>query len=186
MQAGLELGISGHLFDPPRSLQYMLQDTQISNLVSTSADDSALGRLRTFFASAEVTGDAFSTVQPPTQNVLLASSNDDPETKPTCSLSLICYRSGAQGCITRQIRVALRRKYDGEQVSAGALEEDGLIWNDEQFFADLQKQYEHEMCSFWRRKLSLKTLRKFRLLSVCVPSQGRRNKCMLNGHSILP
>ena len=91
-----------------------------------------------------------STILPPTQRAV--SPTVDGLNKPTCSLNLMCYRPGSQGCIRRQIQVA-RKEYPG------------MIRTDQEFFHALHREYEQYICGFWRRYLSLKTLRQIRLLS---------------------
>jgi hypothetical protein len=93
-------------------------------------------------------------VHPPTLQTV-ASPGFDGLNKPTCSLNLMCYRSGSQGCIRRQIQVV--RKW-GEGYPE-------MIRNDQEFFQALHHEYEQHICGFWRRYLSLKTLRQIRLLS---------------------
>jgi hypothetical protein len=85
---------------------------------------------------------------------------DNVSEKPTCSLNLVCYRSGAKGCVRVQIRVA-KREYQ-EVARAGQ----SLIRTDREFFKALRNAYTNQMSGFWRRTLSLKQLSKVRLLSV--------------------
>ena len=100
---------------------------------------------------------------PPTTASMLASN----AAKPTCSLNLICYRPGSQGCVLRQIRVISRAKFAKVEDYSAAIEaNDGIVSTDKEFFELLWKKYNERMCSFWRRYLSLKTLRRIRLLSV--------------------
>jgi hypothetical protein len=51
--------------------------------------------------------DSFVPFPTPTVNV----PTIDNLNKPTCSLNLMCYRSGSQGCIRRQIRVASKTRW---------------------------------------------------------------------------
>jgi len=94
-----------------------------------------------------------STALPPTQTA--TSPTIDDWSKPTCSLNLMCYRPGSQGCIRRQIQVARK---SSEEYPA-------MIQTDQDFFQALHREYEQHICGFWRRYLSLKTLRQIRLLS---------------------
>ncbi|EUC47819.1 hypothetical protein COCMIDRAFT_89190 [Bipolaris oryzae ATCC 44560] len=108
-----------------------------------------------------------SSVLPPTQTV--SSRSTDSLTKPTCSLNLMCYRSGSQGCVRRQIHVLSQARLgvsrDDYSKIVSVKNSGGLIRNDKEFFAALHREYEHHICGFWRRYLSLKTLRQIRLLS---------------------
>ncbi len=89
--------------------------------------------------------------------------------KPTCSLNLVCYRSGSTRCERYQIQVALRSRFQDDAAFTKVCKEDpGLLVNDEQFFQALRNVYTRKMCSIWRRILSLKTLCGFRLLSVSI------------------
>lgn len=49
----------------------------------------------------------------PTQPAIepLTPRDNEKLNKPTCSLSLLCYRSGRQGCVRRQIQVYSQAKY---------------------------------------------------------------------------
>jgi hypothetical protein len=87
---------------------------------------------------------------------------------PTCSLNLKCYRPGSQGCIQRQIRVSRVAPAADHRLSKVSPDPE-LPVNDKQFFRRLRLEYDHNMCGFWRRYLSLKTLRQIRLLLVCSP-----------------
>jgi hypothetical protein len=87
--------------------------------------------------------------------------------KPTCTLNLVCYRSGSKGCELHQIQTAKRSRFKSEAEFQRMVEETtGLIITDEQFFRALRKVYLGKMCGFWRRVFFLKTLRGIRLLSV--------------------
>lgn len=88
--------------------------------------------------------------------------------KPTCSLNLICYRPGSQGCVLQQVRVVSRERFEEENHYQKAVTKDqGLIQTDQEFFQAIRDEYTTNMCGFWRRYLTLKTLRHIRLLSVC-------------------
>lgn len=105
-------------------------------------------------------------VLPPTQEV--TSPKVDSSSKPTCSLNLMCYRSGRQGCIRRQIRVASKTRWAASipDIPKEFWDEKlDMICNDQQFFHALHQEYEQHIRGFWRRYLSLKTLRQIRLLS---------------------
>jgi hypothetical protein len=91
-------------------------------------------------------------------------------TKPTCSLNLVCYRSGTKGCELFQIQTAKRSRYKDETAFQKAVAANpNLIVNDEQFFYALRDVYLGKMCNIWRRFFFLKTLRGIRLLSVSNP-----------------
>jgi hypothetical protein len=99
------------------------------------------------------------------QNATEAASEIN--TKPTCSLNLICYRSGTKGCELYQIQTAKQSRFKDEGAFQKALAHNpDLIVNDEQFFYALRNVYLKKMCGFWRRVFFLKTLRGIRLLSV--------------------
>lgn len=86
--------------------------------------------------------------------------------KPICSLNLICYRPGSQGCVLRQVRVIARERFDDEKEYDKAVGDDPhIIKTDQEFFEEMRREYNEHMCSFWRRHFSLKTLRHIRLLS---------------------
>ncbi|KAH6619008.1 hypothetical protein C7974DRAFT_474731 [Boeremia exigua] len=87
--------------------------------------------------------------------------------RPTCSLNLLCYRPGYQGCVLKQITVIGRSRFPSKDAYEKALNErkDNLISDDEAFFRTLQATYSLQMCSFWRRHFSMKTLQQIRLLS---------------------
>lgn len=92
------------------------------------------------------------------------NKKNDLNKRPTCSLSLVCY---SRGCSMSQIRVIKRSKYDSELDYETALASTpNLITTDEALFRALRVKYLTEMCGFWRRWLSLKTLKRLRLLSV--------------------
>lgn len=97
-------------------------------------------------------------------------SADPIETKPTCMLNLVCYRSGMQGCELNQIYVANRNRYKLKMDFSKAVRDNpDLITDDRTFFHALRRVYLREMCGIWRRMLFLKTLRGIRLLSVSSP-----------------
>jgi hypothetical protein len=76
--------------------------------------------------------------------------------RPTCSLNLICYRPGRQGCVLRQIQVISRaRFYTGEAYNATVKKNKQIVWTDVAFFKLLNREYNGHMCGFWRRYLSL-------------------------------
>ncbi|KAF2183736.1 hypothetical protein K469DRAFT_751445 [Zopfia rhizophila CBS 207.26] len=87
-------------------------------------------------------------------------------TKPTCSLNLVCYRKGSTGCVMRQIVVTSQDRWNSYKVYKDFfLKHPNLIPSDERLFKELRKTYLKDMCGFWRRNFSLKTLRRLRLLS---------------------
>ncbi|KAK5655824.1 hypothetical protein OQA88_5362 [Cercophora sp. LCS_1] len=86
--------------------------------------------------------------------------------KPTCSLNLVCYRSGAKGCELQQIQGILRSKYSSDgSFEAARTANPTLITTDDQFFHEMERLYETKMCSFLRRHFSLKSLKAFRVLA---------------------
>ncbi|OIW24903.1 hypothetical protein CONLIGDRAFT_684805 [Coniochaeta ligniaria NRRL 30616] len=87
-------------------------------------------------------------------------------TKPTCSLNLVCYRSGSRGCDLQQIHCVLRSMYPREESFQSAIaSQQQLIYADDQFFREMKQLYTRKMCGLFRRYFSLKTLRAFRILS---------------------
>jgi hypothetical protein len=98
-------------------------------------------------------------------------SEDDPPiydvTRPTCSLMLVCYRSGPKACESKQIEVVSRSRFDDVNSFKQLVNlKPELLRTDRQFFLTLRKVYQKDMCSIRRRLFSLKTLRSIRLLSV--------------------
>jgi hypothetical protein len=88
-------------------------------------------------------------------------------TKPTCSLNLVCYRSGAKGCALLQVHCVLRSLFPDDASFDTVLDANPhLVHTDDHFFAEMRRLYETEMCGFFRRWFSLKTLRAFRVLAV--------------------
>jgi hypothetical protein len=109
-------------------------------------------------------------IEPIPQLQDMAMTDKDLE-KPTCSLNLICYRPGTQGCVLRQVRVVDKQRFKHETDYEEAVEQDpDILETDREFFEAMRNEYNEHMCSFWRRYLSLKTLRIIRLLSVRSPS----------------
>lgn len=88
--------------------------------------------------------------------------------KPTCSLNLVCYRSGRDGCRLEQVQCTLASKFPaGDQGLQSALASNPrLVYTDEAFFREMRRLFDGNMSSPWRRYLSLKTLKGFRILSV--------------------
>jgi hypothetical protein len=102
------------------------------------------------------------TIPPPT-----ATAGANNTSKPTCSLNLICYRPGRQGCVLRQIQVISRARFHtDEDYNAAVKQNEGIVWTDVGLFKLLYREYNGHMCGFWRRYLSLETLRQVRLLTV--------------------
>jgi hypothetical protein len=90
----------------------------------------------------------------------------------TCSLNLVCYRGGREGCVSRQVQVIKESLCEDQQEFQDLMKEyPNLIQTDEEFLKRLRNEYRFQMCSFLRRYFSLKTLRKIRLLSVSPISQ---------------
>jgi hypothetical protein len=86
--------------------------------------------------------------------------------RPTCSLNLVCYRGGSQGCILRQVQTALASRFSSDEAFHTAIKKNPqLITSDEAFFCELRRLY-RDMSGLWRRSLSLKTLRGLRILAV--------------------
>lgn len=86
-------------------------------------------------------------------------------TKRTCTLNLVCYRSGNKGCERYQIQTAKRSRFNSdEEFNEFVKNTPDLIINDEQFFNALRDVYLAKMCSLWRRAVFLKTLGCIRLL----------------------
>lgn len=86
--------------------------------------------------------------------------------RPTCSLNLVCYRGGAQGCVLYQVYTILESRFPDPNDFKKMISKDAsMICSDEQFFRELNRAYRSEMCGFWRRYLSLKTLRGLKLLA---------------------
>jgi hypothetical protein len=87
--------------------------------------------------------------------------------RPTCSLNIVCYRGGSKGCILRQIQTALKSRFPNEDGFKSTMSKNPhLIAGDQEFFYELRRLYWGEMCGFWRKYLSLKTLTGLRLLAV--------------------
>jgi hypothetical protein len=88
--------------------------------------------------------------------------------RPTCSLNLVCYRGGSEGCILRQVQTALASRFSSEEAFQTTIKKNPqLIASDEAFFCELRRLY-WDMSGFWRRYLSLKTLRGLRILAVSI------------------
>jgi hypothetical protein len=90
-------------------------------------------------------------------------------TKPTCSLNLVCYRSGARGCDLQQLQCVVRAGFPSDGSFDSFVDANPhLVQTDDQFFDEMRRLYTTKMCGFFRRYFSLKTLRSFRLLAVRV------------------
>ncbi|ROW03074.1 hypothetical protein VMCG_05749 [Cytospora schulzeri] len=86
--------------------------------------------------------------------------------KPTCSLNLVCYRSGAKGCELQQVQCILRSKFpDDDSFDKVVHANKQLVYNNAKFFSEMRRLYKVKMCSPLRRYLSLKSLRAFRILA---------------------
>ncbi|KAH6889392.1 hypothetical protein B0T10DRAFT_548779 [Thelonectria olida] len=91
--------------------------------------------------------------------------------KPTCSLNLVCYRSGAAGCDLQQLHCILHSKFSSnESFLKMTTANPHMIATDCRFFQEMRQVYETKMCGFFRRYFSLKSLRAFRIL-VYAPSK---------------
>ncbi|KAK4454268.1 hypothetical protein QBC34DRAFT_290524 [Podospora aff. communis PSN243] len=87
-------------------------------------------------------------------------------TRATCSLNLVCYRSGAKGCDLQQIQCILRSNFPTDESFQKARRANKyLVHTDDEFFREMQRLYKYKMCGFFRRYFSLKTLRAFRVLA---------------------
>jgi hypothetical protein len=103
----------------------------------------------------------------PDPSVAVTAKKSYDTDKSTCSLNLVCYRRGGQGCVLRQIQTVLASRYsDKEAFDLVTKGNARLIATDQRFFKDLRRMYSGEMSVMWRRWFSLKTLTGFRLLSV--------------------
>ena len=101
------------------------------------------------------------------------TSPENKNEKPTCSLNLVCYRSGGRGCEFHQIQTAKRSLFESEDKFRTALAENPeLITTDTEFFQALRDVYLGKMSGFWRRAFFLKTLKGIRLLSVSKASKA--------------
>lgn len=88
-------------------------------------------------------------------------------TRPTCSLNLVCYRSGATGCKLQQIHVAEQTRFKSDHAfKAACAARPDLLTSDYALLQALRNTYLRAMCGFWRRIFFLKTLRGIRLLEV--------------------
>ncbi|KAL6407419.1 hypothetical protein AUP68_10251 [Ilyonectria robusta] len=86
--------------------------------------------------------------------------------KPTCSLNLVCYRSGANGCDLQQVQCILRSKFPSDDEFQSAIAANPhLIHTDAQFFDEIQRLFATEMSGFFRSYFSLKSLQAFRVLA---------------------
>jgi hypothetical protein len=141
-----------------------LQDTEkiVVTMSDTLPRNSPPSRTHTSLVAA---------ISPPREDNILpplemAITDKDLE-KPTCSLNLICYRPGSQGCVLRQVRVLNRqRSKDNVELENSLKLDSDLIETDQDFFEAIRAEYSEHMCGFWRHYFSLKTLRHIRLLSV--------------------
>ncbi|KAF1962995.1 hypothetical protein CC80DRAFT_530871 [Byssothecium circinans] len=85
--------------------------------------------------------------------------------KPTCSLNLVCYRGGSQGCTLRQVHAILASRFEDETEFQNVMAKNNkLIATDRELFRELKRLYWGEMTGFVRKWLSLKTLMGLRLL----------------------
>ena len=110
--------------------------------------------------------------------------------RPTCSLSLLCYSRGYE---MSKVRVASREIYNAESKFRQALvKQPDLCTTDKELFIRLKAVYNKELCGFWRRWFSLKSLRSLRLLSVRRSSSkplsyaDSQPTCSIPQHRVLP
>ncbi|KAH6892194.1 hypothetical protein B0T10DRAFT_604969 [Thelonectria olida] len=86
--------------------------------------------------------------------------------KPTCSLNIVCYRSGQEGCKLEQVQCTLKLKFDNHSAFQNTIAGNpNLVYTDVHFFREMRRLFNTKMSSPWRRYLSLKTLKGFRILS---------------------
>ncbi|KAK4442569.1 hypothetical protein QBC34DRAFT_23988 [Podospora aff. communis PSN243] len=86
--------------------------------------------------------------------------------RPLCSLHLLCYRSGGRPPCRQQLITAMKSRFPDEQTYQSLIKDHPeYILTDEQLFEEMRGVYEAKMCGFFRRHLSLKSLRSLRLLS---------------------
>lgn len=109
---------------------------------------------------------------PPVQTAVTGDDDNISNThydtnKPTCSLNLVCYRSGAKGCDLQQMQCALSTLFPSKDAFEAAISVNKeLVYLDDQFFTKMRRLYRFKMCGFFRRWCSLKTLRAFKVLAV--------------------
>lgn len=76
--------------------------------------------------------------------------------------------------------VIAKERFDEEEDCDKTVDDDpGIIKTDEEFFEEIRKEYNENMCSFWRRNFSLKPLRQIRLLFVRPPTQPQFHILMI-------
>lgn len=105
-----------------------------------------------------------------------APSNYD-TSRPTCSLILVCYRTGTGGPCTKQLQTTTSEKWLPTVFSDFKAKNPSCVTTDQALFREMKRVYEQEMCTFFRRHFSLKTLRAFRILvvsrdGICLASQS--------------
>lgn len=86
--------------------------------------------------------------------------------EPECSLNLFCRRTSKGGYVGNQIKAIKPWRYKRDKFEKKIRENPHLVYNDRKFFEELNRAYYTHMCGFWRRWLSLKTLRTFQLVQV--------------------
>lgn len=95
--------------------------------------------------------------------------------KETCSLNLFCRRPRSSRYVFEQITVLApklsRRLTKSELRDLECDPEIFYVHNDPMFFETLNFVYRRKFCGFWRRWFSLKTLRSFKLVRVCLPAK---------------
>ncbi|KAK1831853.1 hypothetical protein QBC39DRAFT_350311 [Podospora conica] len=134
----------------------------LSNIQAPSSDPKTLGPDPPSLNSRSSTSSTSKTTTAPAQTRPAYYNT----TKPTCSLNLVCYRSGANGCDLQQIHCVLRSSFPDEAKFHAAVKANPqLIHADDQFFREIQRLYKTQMCGFFRRYFSLKSLKAFRILA---------------------
>jgi hypothetical protein len=88
--------------------------------------------------------------------------------KPTCTLNLMCFRDQTKGCRIWQVSVTHVDKWmDWNAFSQYCHDHEHVLTSDKSLFRAMRVAYEKELSSLWRRWTSLKSLKGFRILSVC-------------------
>ncbi|CAM1502098.1 Fc.00g040820.m01.CDS01 [Cosmosporella sp. VM-42] len=167
---GSALGFSG----PSSSF---IQTEAIRNLESAGSSDDTLITAPTYQGEIEP---PWMEINPPRVGRILSANNSfvDPAAlrrngpsyydidRPTCSLNLVCYRSGAGGCDLQQIQCILRSRFSDEGSFQAAIDaNERLVNTDFEFFSEMQAIFRYQMSSFFRRHFSLKSHKAFRILA---------------------
>lgn len=151
--------------DPPRGSSFQLQPGQSFDVQE----------LHMYLQSSSLDHSSHATPLPPTKKThdLGPINRDDIYLSklPTCSLNLVCYRAGQHSCVKTDVEVTTDTKWlNASEEARKHKKRDSLVSDDEQFFRALKDKYEHDMGSIFRRWLCFTTIRRFRLLSVCIAS----------------